>query len=47
MLSTLIVNGKHRVFETAMIATEISALKVDKILVALNATVKRNVNSHC
>ena len=34
-------------FLVALIATGTSTLKVVGILVALNATVNRNVNSHC
>ena len=34
-------------FLVALIATGTSALKVVRILVALKATVDRNVNSHC
>ena len=48
-LSTTIVDGKHSVFQVfvALKLTVPLALKVVGILVALKATVGRNVNSHC
>ena len=42
-LSTLIADGKHSTFK----ATGMSALKVNRILVALKVTVDRNVYFHC
>ena len=48
-LSTPIVDRKHSVFLVfgSSEATETSALKIVGILVALKATVDRNVSSHC
>ena len=48
-LSTPIVDRKHSVFQVlvALKATGMSALKAVGILVALKATIHRNVNSYC
>ena len=49
-LSTTIVDGKHSVFHVFLVALKLTvplALKVVGILVALKATVGRNVNYHC